>query len=152
MKRSLAIKLLLIPTVIFTACDEKDCSSSDTTSDSTAVEVKHCVNDEGTVVDDTHCKELHEVDGGEVDDAGNPVFVEPAPPPNDDHTGSYGPPAPRFYMYRWYYGGTNVISPGTRVGGGSYSPRVGISYGSPSVISRGGFGSIGRGIGVGAGA
>ena len=148
MKRSSnAIRLLIIPALALAACEEKDCSP--TVSSETPVEIKHCVDSDGVVMDEAHCKELHEIDGGEVDDAGNPIFVEhDNPPPNDD--GTYHPRP--VHIYHWYYGGTNqVLVPGTRVSGGTFTPRSGVSYSSPSVVSRGGFGTIGRGVGVGAG-
>lgn len=49
--------------------------------------------------------------------------------------------------YRWYYGGNTILSPGTRVVGGSYTPAPGKSYSPPSTISRGGFGATGGHVG-----
>jgi hypothetical protein len=90
---------------------------------------QHCVDDKGVVVDDTKC-------AGAV--AGSP--------------------------FRWYYV-PRLFSVGSRVSGGSYTRSPSLSYtprasaGSSSLfggssksttVSRGGFGSSGKGISVGA--
>jgi hypothetical protein len=83
---------------------------------------QQCVDQNGVVVDQSEC------------DRGSPHFKP---------------------MYRWYYGG-GLFNRGTRVSGGGYSPIVGHDYSpgssfhsSPSVVSRGGFGSTGLGTGGG---
>jgi uncharacterized protein YgiB involved in biofilm formation len=78
-------------------------------------DVKHCVDQNGTVVPESQCTQAN---GGGI--------------------GGHIP-------FRWYYGGSRVYSPGMRIGGGgSYSPMSGSSYTTPSAVSRGGFGSTGR--------
>lgn len=94
-------------------------------------EVKHCVDENDVVIDDKLC----EGNNGVI----NPAVVNPV-------TGFSSP-----RVTRWYYGGTNVFSTGTKVSGGSYAASPGKSYSSPTTISRGGFGSTGRGISAGAG-
>lgn len=52
--------------------------------------------------------------------------------------------------YFWYYGGTNSpLNTGSKISGGSTTPISGKSYSSPSMVSRGGFGGIGKGTSVG---
>lgn len=90
--------------------------------------VQHCVDDQGVVVDDAKCA-----------DAGN-------------------------HGFRWYYV-PRLFSIGSRVSGGSYSRSPGVSYtprasagsssslfggsSKSSTVSRGGFGSTGKGVSVG---
>lgn len=91
-------------------------------------EIKHCVDKDGVVVDENECN--------------NPVASTP-------HVN--GTP---FIAPHWYYGGgyTTPLVRGSRPIGGSYSPAPGKAYAPPSVgISRGGFGSAGKGVGVSAG-
>lgn len=79
-------------------------------------ELKHCVDQNGVVVDDSQC--TNQATYG--------------------HGGNIIP-------FRWYYGGTGIFSPGSRISGGSFTPSAGHVYSSPSTVSRGGFGSIGHG-------
>jgi hypothetical protein len=135
MKKSklVALSLLAIASLAM-GCDD----------DQSNEEVKHCVNPDGVVVDESLCNGLGTEDGGVVqstDDAGNVVYVP--------RTYVYGPNP--IIFYRWYYGGgyTRPLMPGTRIitngnGYGRFTPIVGHSYSSPSVFSRGGFGSTGH--------
>lgn len=115
MKKSQNIKLGIVTAVALAACNP--------------TEVKHCIDADGNVVEDSKCDPVNEPDGG----SSNTV------------------------PFRWYYGGTGgrTYSPGTRIvtSGGSYTPNPGRSYsspsghtsGSPGSIGRGGFGGIGHG-------
>lgn len=121
------------------ACDEQANSSTE--------EAKHCVDSEGIVVDEALCRPL-DGDGGSsvsIDDAGIPIVVSPA---NNN--------AAPIIFYRYYYGGSHIYAPGTRIitsgGGWSFRPSVGHSYSSPSTFSKGGFGSAGRSFSTGGGA
>lgn len=78
-------------------------------------DLKHCVDPNGVVVDDSQCQ-----------NQGGPVIPGRIP-------------------FHWYYGGSRIFTPGSRVSGGSYTPSSGHVYSTPSTVSRGGFGSIGRG-------
>ena len=80
-------------------------------------EMKRCVDDHNVVVDDSHCNAQQQ-------------------PNQQQQNGGVG-----FYPvpYRWYYGGWGGYSPGTAVGGGTYTPAAGHSYSSGT--ERGGFGS-----------
>lgn len=123
-KQSLAIPLTILLGVASGACDEEETN------------LKHCVDENNTVVDEDKCADA----GAEtvvIDDAGNRVV----------HHGSSG--------FLWYYGGSrSPLSPGSRVSGGGYTPSKGSSYSSPrggSIsspgISKGGFGGTGGGSG-----
>lgn len=140
MKRSKTVTLTIlgvIATHILAGCDKSE-------------EVKHCVDDSDTVVDESNCGEFDagglvqaQDDAGKpmIDNVGHPVYV---------HSGGGFIFVPHT---RWYYGGGGgtVYSPGTRISGGSYSPAPGRSYSAPSTISRGGFGSSGKSFSAGAG-
>lgn len=77
-------------------------------------EMKHCVDQNGVVVDESQCANQAVGHGGAI------------------------------MPFRWYYGG-GLFTPGARVSGGSFTPSAGHVYSAPSTVSRGGFGSIGRG-------
>lgn len=125
MKRSKAVYLFILPAIALMACE--DTPSATPARD----EVKHCVDENGSVVEELNCD------------------IDAAAPEQKDAS---APHTTTVYRYRWYYGGNMVLSPGTRVSGGSFEPSIGRSYSSPSTISRGGFGGIGRGgVSVGAG-
>lgn len=88
-------------------------------------ELQHCVDGDGVVVDEDKCADA----------------AVSAVAPSDDAGTTHGIGRSGFY---WFYGGRSVLSPGTRVSSGSYSPGTG-SYSSPSGrssvgVSRGGFG------------
>lgn len=109
MKKSQSIKLGLVAAIALIACND--------------TEAKHCVSEDGTVVEDSKC--------------------EQAPPVTDGGTAAAHP-------FRWFYGGTGgrILSPGTKVPtnqGGGYHPSPGRSYSTPGTIGRGGFGGVGRG-------
>jgi hypothetical protein len=128
MKKSKIITLGLLASTAL-ACDDP------------STEVRHCVDNDGVVVDEAQCSPL---DGGEntLDDAGVPIIVPHASTPH--------------IYYRWYYGGyREPLIPGTRIiitNGGSFRPSVGHIYSSPSTFSRGGFGETGHSFGGGGGA
>lgn len=112
LKRSRNVTLTILSAIALAACDEQ------------ASDIKHCVDENGVVQDESNCNPTAP-DGGS-----NPVY----------HPG-----------FRWYYGGTGgVWSPGTRVSGGSYTPAPHINYSPPS-IGRGGFGGTGESFGGGGG-
>lgn len=48
----------------------------------------------------------------------------------------------------WYYyaAGAAIVAHGQRAYGGSFQPRPGVAYASPTKVSRGGFGSSARGF------
>ena len=129
MKRSHKVYLTILPAIALMACEENNTVPIQPAND----EVKHCVDEDGGVVDESNC---------DLDASVDNQNLPPRP------IAQY----PVGYRFRWYYGGTNgtVLAPGSRISGGSFEPSVGRVYSSPSTISRGGFGSIGRG-GVGAG-
>lgn len=111
--------------------------------DDPPTDVRHCVNEDGVVVDEDLCHPLDDNDAGATittDDAGVPVVPH------------YGGTGGRILFYRWYYGGYSSPMPrGTRiinngVGIGSFRPDVGHSYSTPSNFGKGGFGSVGRGF------
>lgn len=111
-------------------------------------DVKHCVNEDGVVVDESLCQPIDEGGAGlTTDDAGVPIVV---------HPGSGGMMG-RFLFYRWYYGGFSRPMPmGTRIitggnGYGTFRPDVSHSYSSPSNFGKGGFGGVGRGFSAGGG-
>lgn len=122
MKRSKEVRLTLLTTLALLAgaCDE--------THSGDEPEVKHCVDQNDVVVDDDKCNA--------------PPPQQPAVP-LDGGTQPATPTTP-VHVYRWYYGGGTVITPGNKAAGGGFSPSVGKSYVTP----RGGFGSTGMG-GVG---
>lgn len=92
--------------------------------DENSSEIKHCVDDAGVVQDESNCNPT-------LPDGGTNPHYQPG--------------------FRWYYGGTrSVWVPGTRVGGGSYTPTPNVNYSPPS-IGKGGFGATGEGFGAGAG-
>ena len=115
LKRSRNVTLTILSAIALAACDEQ------------ASDIKHCVDENGVVQDESNCNPNTE-DGGT-----NPVY----------HPG-----------FRWYYGGFS--SPqvrGTRIttgSGGSYTPAPHVNYSPPS-IGRGGFGATGEGFGTGGG-
>ncbi len=78
-------------------------------------QMQRCVDATGKVVADTFC----------------------GAPQGQQNNNFYRPPGTG--SYRWYYGGGGGYSPGTVVGGGSYTPLSGGSYATST--SRGGFGS-----------
>jgi len=125
MRKTKAITLTMLAAIAAAACDENQVASS---------EVKHCVDENGVVQDESNCAGVPErtPDGGPID---------PQHPYNGTH-------------FFWFYGGGTTYSPGTRIttgsGGGSYTPSVGKSYSPPS-ISRGGFGGTGESFGGGGG-
>lgn len=139
MKRTGIITLgVLAVTAI--ACNEK------------SPDIRHCVNEDGVVVDESLCHPLDATDAGvddagtvTTDDAGIPIVVPPH---------SAGNPV---IFYRWYYGGySRPLIPGERViingnGYGGFRPSIGHSYSSPSTFSRGGFGGAGHSFGGGGG-
>jgi hypothetical protein len=86
-------------------------------------EMKRCVDEHNTVVDDSLCNAQQQ-----------------AKQPNP--TGGF-----YFSPYRWYYGGWGGYGRGTTVGGGGYVPAIGHSYSSST--TRGGFGSSFSGEGEG---
>jgi hypothetical protein len=130
------------------ACDDPPTTDANT-------DIRHCVNEEGVVVDEALCKPLEDgvsnnlgVDSGvTTDDAGVPIVVYPG------NGGMIG----RLFFYRWYYGGFSRPMPmGTRIinngaGFGSFRPYVGHVYSTPSNFGKGGFGSVGRGFSGGGG-
>lgn len=105
MKRSKKVDLTIV--TLLAASFSAACSQNP--------EMKHCVDQNGVVVDDSQCANQSGFSSG------------------------------HFIPYRWYYGGTGIFSPGSRISGGSYTPSTGHVYSSPSTVSRGGFGSVGRG-------
>lgn len=157
MKKSKLVRLGLLAatSLVVMACD-----------DNQPQEIRHCVNEQGVVVDESFCAPLDNPDGGDpsdsgltvaTDDAGNPIVV-----PRTTVVVPDGPPV--FLFYHWYYGGgyTRPLAPGTRIiingrGYGSWRPSPGRVYVSPrggswslggggSSIGRGGFGGTGRGF------
>ena len=154
MKKSQSVKLGLLATVSLALMGCKDPPK----------EVRHCVNEQGVVVDESLCALLDNPEAGDpsdaglitaTDEAGNPIIV-PQP-------GASGLPPTVFY--HWYYGGgyTRPLNPGTRIiingnGRGYWRPAPGRIYVSPrggswspgrgsgGSISKGGFGSTGRGF------
>lgn len=101
-------------------------------------EVKHCVDKQGKVVDDSRCKDT-------------PLGAAPS------STSPHG--------FFWYYGGTRALPMGSGVSGGSYIPSASHSYVSRSsalrsgastsssshptgTVSRGAFGGTGHAVGV----
>lgn len=125
MKKSHSIKLCIVTAIALAACNSDQHCVTDEEGETHCTEIKHCISEDGTVVDDNHCEHP----------GGSP----------DSHAGSM--------PFRWFYGGTGgrVYSPGAKIStvttnnGGSYSPGTGRSYSSPTTISRGGFGSVGAG-------
>ncbi len=108
LKRSRNVTLTILTAIALAACDEQ------------ASEIKHCVDENGVVQEESNC---------------NPTA------PDGGVNSTYHP------GFRWYYGGySSPQSPGTRVGGGSYEPAPNVHYSPPS-ISRGGFGATGEGFG-----
>ena len=99
--------------------------------DNISEEAQHYVNADGIVVDEALCNP----------DAGATINQDP----NVLH------PA---IIYRWYYGGSRVYTPGTRIiinSGGGWAPSPGHSYSTPSTIGKGGFGATGHGATGGGG-
>lgn len=157
MKKSkvVTLGLLAATALVVMACDDQP-----------AQEIRHCVNEQGVVVDESLCAPLDDPDAGDGgytvadDDAGNPIVV-----PRQQSSG-----VPVFLFYHWYYGGgyARPLVPGTRIivngsGYGSWRPSPGRVYTSPrgvsvgegfhgSGIGRGGFGGTGRGFSGGGGA
>lgn len=126
LRKTKTITLTMLAAIAAAACEETKATTED---------IKHCVDENGVVQDESNCATVpeHDADGGPID-------------PQHPHGGGH---------FFWYYGGfSSPQSPGTRVtsgtGGGSYTPSVGKSYSPPS-ISRGGFGATGAGHGAGAG-
>lgn len=124
------------------ACD--DPTDADQANTAPATDIRHCVNEDGVVVDEDLCHPLDDNDAGiptTTDDAGVPIVVHSG-------NGMMG----RMLFYRWYYGGYSSPMPrGTRIinngaGFGSFRPDVSHSYITPSNFGRGGFGSVGRGF------
>lgn len=151
MKKSkcVTLGLLAATSLVVMACDDQP-----------AQEIRHCVNEQGVVVDESFCAPLDNPDAGDDggytvvnDDAGVPIVV-----PRQQSSG-----VPVILFYHWYYGGGYVrpMAPGTRIiingnGRGSWLPSPGRVYTSPrgisvggsegSGIGRGGFGGTGRGF------
>ncbi len=157
MKKSqcVTLGLLAATAMVVMACDEQPTQ-----------EIRHCVNEQGVVVDESFCTLLDNPDAGDdggytvaTDDAGVPIVV-----PRQQSSG-----VPVILFYHWYYGGGYVrpLAPGTRIivngnGYGSFRPSPGRIYTSPrgvsvgsgiggSSIGKGGFGGTGRGFGGGSG-
>jgi hypothetical protein len=115
LRRTKNISLIILTSIAAAACDETPPPNTD---------IKHCVDENGVVQDESNCQAIPE-DAGTHD-------------PQHPHSSS-----PHFF---WYYGGGGgVVSPGTRVTGGSFSPSPGKAYSPPSTITRGGFGATGAG-------
>jgi hypothetical protein len=142
MKKSKLVSLGLLTAVSLAviACDDEQQPPQNE-------EVKHCLNSDGLVVDESNCV-VDDKDAGLVqatDDAGNVIYV----PQTYYHGGGGGGPV---IFYRWYYGGSSrVVTPGTRLiingnGYGRFTPSPGHSYSTPSTFGRGGFGATGRGF------
>jgi len=131
MKKSKVITLgILALTAI--SCNEN--------SDNT--EVKHCVDNDGVVMDESVCNVSDDAGAtSSFDENGNPIIIP-----------RFG--APHVY-YHWYYGGGyyHPLTPGTRiiVSPGGFRPSIGHVYSSPSTFSRGGFGTTGHSFSGGAG-
>src|SRR5258708_22303266 len=86
-------------------------------------EVRHCLDADGVVVDESLCA-------------------------SDDGGVSSNPLNHSVIIHRWYYGGSRVYTPGTRIiinSGGGWAPSPGHSYSTPSTIGKGGFGATGHG-------
>lgn len=117
LRRTTGITITMLAALAAAACDE------------TQAELKHCVDENGVVQDESNCANL---DGGA---------------PDPQHPGTTG--GGHFF---WYYGGSSTpVARGTRVSGGSYTPSTGHSYSPPSTIGRGGFGGTGETFGGGGG-
>jgi hypothetical protein len=100
--------------------------------DNTSEEVQHCVDADGVVVDEALCNP----------DAGAAINQDPNVPQHP------------VIIYRWYYGGSRVYTPGSRIiinSGGGWAPSPGHSYSAPSTIGKGGFGATGHGAAGGGG-
>lgn len=119
----------MLAAIAATACDE---NQSQAPAPNPNEDLKHCVDENGVVQDEEKCKDAPEAHPMGPD--GGPIASHPS-------SGGGG-------HFFWYYGGTGgrTVSPGTRVGGGSYTPSPGKAYSPPS-IGRGGFGSTGAGHG-----
>lgn len=121
---------LAVPLTILTAIAAAACNDANQEQG-----FQHCVDENGVVVDESNCSDAG---AARLDSQGNPV----------PHSG-----------FIWYYGGTR-FSPGVRVYGGGYSPRVTTIYSSPGGhfttgptvgVGRGGFGGAGIGHAGGGG-
>jgi hypothetical protein len=119
LRRTKEITLTILVAIAAAACEESKQPVDE--------ELKHCVDADGVVQDESKCHDA------------------PVQPP----TGSDGGPAHHSGggggHFFWYYGGTRApVAPGGRVSGGSHTPTPGKAYSPPS-ISKGGFGSTGKG-------
>lgn len=121
LRKTRSITLTLLAAIAAAACDENQTATQEN--------IKHCVDENGVVQDESNCANVPE-----SHDGGTPV--DPQHPHNGGH-------------FFWYYGGvSSPRSPGTRIttgSGGSYTPSPGVKYSPPS-ISKGGFGSTGHGF------
>jgi hypothetical protein len=132
MKKSKLITLSILAATAI-ACDDQNDVASD---------VKHCVDNDGVVVDENQCDPASDAGlESTLDDSGAPVMIL--------HGNSH-------IFYHYYYGGyTSPLTRGTRIiitNGGGWHPTVGHIYSTPSTFSRGGFGSTGHSFGGGEGA
>lgn len=149
MKKSKLVTLGLLALVATTvACDDTNSSE----------EVRHCLDKDGVVVDESLCTVNQAGDAGVVrmvqrtDSNGNIIYVPDTTVVMDN--------SPPVVYYHWYYGGwsrpmprgTRVIVSGPGMTGGSFHPSVGHTYSTPSTFGRGGFGGTGRSFSGGSGA
>ncbi len=82
-------------------------------------DMQRCVDENNKVADDSFCRQTGQQQMQQRPDGhGGFIFVP--------------------LVYHYYYGGYGGFTPGTVVGGGSYTPTPGCAY---STTSRGGFGS-----------
>ncbi len=134
LRRTKNISLVMLAAIAATACDETKSENPNPPND----EVKHCVDENGVVQDESKCAGAPEHHPMGPD--GGPIQSHPSSGGGGGH-------------FFWYYGGAHT-TPGSRVGGGSYHPTPGKTYSPPSSrggsspsIGRGGFGSTGAGHG-----
>ncbi|HVI41295.1 MAG TPA: hypothetical protein VM577_11605, partial [Anaerovoracaceae bacterium] len=90
MKKSKTVQLGLVAAIALAACDDNQHCVTDEEGEQHCTEIKHCVTEDGTVVEDNKCDRP----------GGSP----------DSYEGAGRP-------FRWFYGGTSgrIYSPGSRI-------------------------------------